>query len=108
MESELVKLIKCIELSEVTEEAIKNGISFLKTVKSSRNRLESCHNALCVAMLTSYKAWSQAANDLLYYCGTQQVLSVVYNNIPQAELVTVQWLTIVLTSQGLRIIITLL
>ncbi len=85
MESELVKLTETLKESETTEEAIQNGISFLKAFKSSRSHLESCHSALCVAMLISFKTSSSSASELLHYCGTQQILTVVYNNIAQAE-----------------------
>ncbi len=85
MESQLLKISESLEASEASTEAIENGISYLKALKSERGRLESCHSALCVAMLTGLKTGgSQTASDLLHCCGTKAALRVVYSSIGQS------------------------
>lgn len=81
----MIKQIESIKASEASLKAIESAKSFLKSLKCGKKRLESCHNALCEAMLTSMKTDCKAASDLLQLCGPRHTLMVAYSNIAHSE-----------------------
>ena len=52
----LSQQIQSLEGSEASSDTIENAISFLRSLKCDRGRLESCHAALCGAMLAGLKS----------------------------------------------------
>ena len=85
LEQDLVHQLQSLEASEASSEAIENAITFLKSLKCDRGRLQSCHSALCQAMLAELKNGSIEAGQLLNLYSPGQTLMIVFSNIACTE-----------------------
>ena len=85
LEQDLVHQLQSVEASEASSEAIENAITFLRSLKCDKRRLQSCHSALCRAMLAKLKTGSIEAGQLLNLCSLRQTLIMVFSNIAHTE-----------------------